>query len=69
MDDGWKLMWIFDHSSCHSAMADDSLDVNKMKVNPGGKQHIMFDGWRGGKHQKMNYVIGIPKGLRVVLEE
>lgn len=28
-DDGWKLVWIFDHSSCHSAMADNSLDVNK----------------------------------------
>ena len=24
---GWKHVWIFDHSSCHAAMADDSLDV------------------------------------------
>lgn len=68
-DDGWKIVWIFDHSSCHSAMADDSLDVNKMNVNPGGKQRVMRDGWWGGKPQKMNYAIGIPKGLRVVLEE
>ena len=39
-----------------------------MNVNPGGKQRIMRDGWWGGKAQKMNYAIGIPKG-RVVLEE
>ena len=50
-------------------MADDSLDVSKMNVNPGGKQRIMRDGWWGGKPQRMNYAIGIPKGLRVILEE
>ena len=22
---GWRHVWIFDHGSCHSAMADDSL--------------------------------------------
>jgi len=67
--EGWKHVWIFDHSSCHAAMADDSLDVNKMNVNPGGKQRIMHDGFYDGKVQKMNYAIGIPKGLRVILEE
>ena len=67
--DGWKHVWIFDHSSCHGAMADDSLDVNKMNVNPGGKQRVMRDGFWNGKLQKMNYTIGVPKGLRVVLEE
>lgn len=50
-------------------MADDSLDVNKMNVNPGGKQRVMRDGFWDGNVQKMNYAIGIPKGLRVVLEE
>ena len=29
----------------------------------------MRDGWWGGKSQPMNYSLGIPKGLRVVLEE
>ena len=36
--EGWKHVWIFDHSSCHAIMVDDSLDVNKMNVNLGGKQ-------------------------------
>ena len=67
--DGWRHVWIFDHSSCHGAMAEDSLDVNKMNVNPGGKQRMMRDGWWNGKPQKMSYALGVPKGLRAVLEE
>ena len=67
--DGFRHVWIFDHSSCHGAMAEDSLDVSKMNVNPGGKQRVMHDGWWNGKPQKMNYSLGIPKGLRAVLEE
>jgi len=35
---GWRHVWVFDHSSCHAAMADDALDASKMDVNPGGKQ-------------------------------
>ena len=68
-DNGWKIVWIFHRSSCHAAMADDSLDVNKMNVNPGGKQRVMRDGWRAGKPQRMNYAISIPKGLCVVLKK
>ena len=26
--EGWRHAWVFDHSSCHAAMADDALDVN-----------------------------------------
>ena len=51
--EGWRVVWIFDHSSCHAAMADDALDVSKMNVNPGGKQRVMRDGWWGGKVQRM----------------
>lgn len=68
-EDGWRLVWIFDHSSCHAAMAEDSLDVNKMNVKPGGKQRLMRDGWWGGKPHAMKYSNGVAKGLRVVLEE
>lgn len=50
-------------------MADDSLDVNHMNVNPGGKQRVMRDGWWGGKSQKMTNAGGVPKGLKRVLEE
>ena len=61
--EGWRHVWIFDHSSCHAAMADDSLDVSKMNVNPGGKQRVMRDGYWNGEVKKMNFAIGIPKGL------
>ena len=50
-------------------MPDDALDVSKMNVNPGGKQRIIKDGWWRGKPQKMNFSLGIAKGLRQVLEE
>ena len=40
-----------------------------MNVNPGGKQRVMRDGWWGGKPQSMNFSLGIPKGMRRVLEE
>ena len=64
-----RLVWIFDHSNYHAVMPDDALDANKINVNPGGKQQVMRDGWWVGKPQKMNYNLGVPKGLRVVLEE
>ena len=47
--DGWKWVWIFNQSSCHTAMAQDALDVPKMNVGPGGKQSKMHDTvWAGG---------------------
>ncbi len=30
--DNWRHAWIFDHSSCHSAVSDDGLDMSKMSV-------------------------------------
>ena len=66
---GWRVVWIFDHSSCHAAMPEDALDVSKMNVSPGGKQRVMRDGWWGGKPQSMNFSLGIPRGIRCVLEE
>ena len=35
---GFRIVWIFDHSSCHAAMPEDALDVSKMNVSSGGKQ-------------------------------
>ena len=40
-EEGWRHVWVFDHSSCHAAMADDAPDIGKMNVKPGGKQRIM----------------------------
>lgn len=68
-EQGWTHMWIFDHSSRHGAMAEDALDVNQMNVKPGGKLQVMRDGFWNGKPQAMNYALGVPKGLHVVLEE
>ena len=56
---------MFDHSSCHAAMPEDALDASKMNVNPGGKQRVMRD----GEASKMNYTLGVPKDMRVILEE
>lgn len=41
--DGWNVVWIFDHSSCHTAMAEDSLNADRMNVKPGGKHPLMRD--------------------------
>ena len=41
---GWRVVWIFDHSSCHAVMPDDALDASKMNVNLGGKQQVLRDG-------------------------
>ena len=40
-----------------------------MNVKPGGKQRVMRDGIWNGKSQAMNFSIGIPKDLHIVLEE
>ena len=53
-DEGRRLAWTIDHSSCHAARPDDALDAKKMNVNPGGKQRVTRDGWWAGKPQKMN---------------
>ena len=67
---GWKVVWIFNHSSCHSMMPDDARVVLKMNVNPGGKQPVVRDGWWGGKPQQMYFYLGkIPKGIWQILEE
>jgi hypothetical protein len=66
---GWKLVWIFDQSSCHKAMAADALDVNSMNVKPGGKQAIMRDTVWAGRPQRMVFDDGVAKGMKQVLEE
>lgn len=35
-EDEWTHVWVFDHRSCHKAMADDALDASHMNINPGG---------------------------------
>ena len=50
-------------------MPDDALDASKMNVNPGGKQRVMRNGYWNGQPQSMNFALGIPKGMRIVLTE
>jgi hypothetical protein len=50
-------------------MADDAFDATKMNVNPGGKQKKMKDTVWQGKVQKMNFELGVPKGMRLILQE
>ena len=68
-EEGWRHVWVFDHSSCHAAMADNTLDASKMNVNPGGKQRKMRDTVWKGMLQSMNDSSGVSKGMRQVLRE
>ena len=70
--EGWRHVWVFDHSSCHAAMADDALVAGKMNVKPGGMQKIMRDTSWNGRIQKMYFMQGgrkEAKGMKLVLEE
>lgn len=67
--DCYTICWLFDHSSCHRAFADDALNVNNMNVKPGGAQALMHDTTWGGVRQTMVFDDGVAKGLKAVLEE
>ena len=66
---GYKVIWVFDNSSCHNAYADDALIAAHMNAKPGGKQPAMRDTIWNGRPQKMVFNIGVPKGLIQVLRE
>ena len=51
--DGWRHVWIFDHSRCHGL----ELDVSKMNI---GKQRVMHDGFWDGKPFSMTHN-GVPE--------
>ena len=51
--DCYNVFWFFDHSSGHTAFAEDALNVNRMNVRPGGAQSRMRDTYYNGKLQKM----------------
>ena len=49
-DQGYRLIWNFDHSSCHGAYVENALHVYKMNIKPGGKQPTMQNTvWKGKK--------------------
>ena len=67
--EGYKLVWIFDHNSCHTAMAEDALDATKMNVNPGKKAASDARHHLGRKTSENDFfALGIPKGMHKILE-
>ena len=67
--DQFNVLWFFDHSSGHTAFAEDALNASHMNVKPGGKQPVMHDTVYNGKSQKMVLRDGTPKGMKLVLQE
>jgi len=65
-------IFAFDNSTNHGAMAKDALNVNKMNVNPGGKQAIMRSTFFGLNHTFQSIVFpsdhltfpNQPKGMK-----
>ena len=62
-DQGYHLVLIFDHSSCHGAYVENDLHAYKMNMKPGGKQPAMRNTVWKGKEYSMVFNLGIPKGL------
>ena len=61
--EGYKVVWVFDNSSCHNAYAEDALIAAHMNAKPGGKQHVLRDTIWNGQTHKMVFSNGVPKGL------
>ena len=65
--DGFRVVWVFDHSSCHGAFVENALNAYKMNARPGGKQHLIDTVWQG-RVQKMVFSVGVATGLIQVLK-
>jgi hypothetical protein len=59
---GYRLVWVFDHNSCHGAFSSDALNAYHMNAKPGGKQPGLRDTINplNGQVQKMVFSLGIP---------
>ena len=66
--DKYVAILILDHSSGHTAKAEDARHVQNMNVKPGGKQHWIRDGWYIKDGRRVVQKIG-KRGMRAVLEE
>ncbi len=65
----YTIAWLFDHSSCHRAFADDALNAKKMNVQPGGKQPKKRGTTWARQPQSLVDEDGVPKGMKQVLKE
>ena len=67
--EGYRLHWVFDHSSCHAAYGEDALISAHMNAKPGGAQPVMHDTVYIGRVQRIGFSDGTPKGLIQALRE
>ena len=44
----YNVFWFFDHSSGHTAFAEDALNVNRMNIHPRGAQPRIRDTYYNG---------------------
>ena len=65
-DPNHQAVFLFDNAPSHCKCSNNSLNVN---VNPGGRQPVMRDTVWNDNVQKLVDSKGIPKGLKLVLEE
>ena len=59
--DQYNVLWFFDHSSGHTAFAEDALNASHMNVRSGGKQPVMCDTVYNGKLQKWSWLMELQK--------
>ena len=67
----YDIVWVFDQAKIHVAYDSDALIASRMNVNPGCQQPLMRTSsyMVHGAPQRMTTPDGIPKGLKLVLEE
>ena len=75
-----RILWRFDHSSNHTAKAEDALNASRMNIGPGGKPPKMRDTVVQDEESKLYQqtqsmvhhegpLAGQAKGLKTVLDE
>ena len=64
-----QALFLFDNAPSHKKYTEDSLNVDRMNVRPGGKQPKLRDTVFNGQIQSMVLEDGQPKGMKLVLEE
>lgn len=62
-------LFLYDNAPSHRKTAPDALNANAMNVGPGGKQLQMRATVWNGQVQSMCLPTGVPKGMKMVLEE
>jgi len=69
---GYQALCLFNNATSHSAFAEDTLRVQHMNLDPGGKQNKMQAGSINNDTTNIQLIAndnGKPKGIRQVLQE